>query len=331
MPPRETWGFVLSPWPRYLQWSDVLLNVAAYLPLGAMLCAALRARLHPASACAAAALLATALSLALEGAQLFLPARIASNADVLANGAGAVIGALAAWAGALPALAASPLIKLRRHALRDSTLADCGAIVIALWLLTQFYPAPFAMGSGDLRELLGITPLYSHTPQSYFLTEACVVALSIAGIGLMVSLVLHPGRSLPFAIALTLLPAAAAKSIAAATLTRSVYWLQWLTPGMAAGSAVGIVVLTLLLRLSDHARAWGALCLIAAVVGFVNLAPENPYQSLPHFMTHAQPTQLITLSQMVRSLSQAWPFIAALFLIYSLHTAGARPENPSSN
>src|SRR5215203_4181144 len=66
MPPPEVFGFLTAPWPRYLTSGDIALNVAAYLPLGAMLFFALRPPLSAAFACVLATALAALLSLLLE-------------------------------------------------------------------------------------------------------------------------------------------------------------------------------------------------------------------------------------------------------------------------
>ena len=96
MPPDEVLRFLTAPWPRYITATDIALNVVAYLPLGAMLYFALRPPLAPAAAFVIATLVAAVLSLLLESVQMFLPARIASNVDLLSNSAGAVLGALGA-------------------------------------------------------------------------------------------------------------------------------------------------------------------------------------------------------------------------------------------
>jgi VanZ family protein len=314
-PSDEVLGFLTAPWPRYITAGDVSLNIVAYLPLGAMLFTALRPRLVPAAAFFAATLVAAALSLALESVQMFLPTRIASNVDLLANSAGAGIGALAAWIFSLPSLANHPLVTMRRRALRTDALGDCGLIVAALWILIQFHQAPLALGSGDLRETLHITPFFSHTPQSYLVAESGVVAMTIGAIGLLVSLLMQPARPAAPAIALTLTLALAAKSIAAVTMARSGHWLHWLTPGVAVGIAGGIVLLAALSRLAYVTRAVAAiLCVLAGVV-IVNVAPENPYQSVPNFMLSPQPTHLANFSQIVRALSQLWPLLAALCIV----------------
>jgi VanZ family protein len=311
-PPDEVLAFLTAPWPRYITAGDVMLNIVAYLPLGAILFIALRPPLASVSAFVAATLIAATLSLALESVQMFLPSRIASNVDLLANSAGAGSGALAVWIFSLPAVAKHPLVAMRRHALRSDALGDCGLIVVALWILIQFHQAPLALGSGDVRENFGITPFFSHTPQSYLMAEAGVAALAIVAIGLLVSLLMKPERPAAPAIALTLALALVAKTIAAIIMARSANWLQWLTPGVAAGIVGGIVLLMPLSRLGHVARGVAAVLCVVAGVAIVNVAPENPYQSVPNFMLVPQPTHLVNFSHIVHALSQLWPLLAAL-------------------
>lgn len=317
MPSGQVLGFLTAPWPRYVTAADIALNVAAYLPLGTMLFVALQPPLRAAGALVSATLIATLLSLALESVQMFLPVRIASNVDLLSNGAGAASGALAAW---LLMRAGNPLVALRARAVRADTLGNCGLILIALWILLQFHPAPLALGSGDLREALGIPPLFAYTPQSYLRAEAGVAAFAVLGIGLLVSVLMQPRRYAMPAIALTLLLTLAAKSIAAVTLGRAAQWLQWLTPGVAAGTASGIVLLALMLRLAPVARAALAIFCIAAGVCIVNATPENPYQALPAFMLIPQPTHLANFGHIVRALSQLWPLAAVMWLLALLRS-----------
>ncbi|HTD91762.1 MAG TPA: VanZ family protein, partial [Burkholderiales bacterium] len=96
LPAEDVYGFLTAPWPRYITLKDVLINVSAYVPLGFMLTLGLRLCLRPVAAVAASTLLAVTVSIAMESIQMFLPSRIASNVDVLANSGGAFIGALAA-------------------------------------------------------------------------------------------------------------------------------------------------------------------------------------------------------------------------------------------
>jgi VanZ family protein len=313
-PSAEVLGF-LAAWPRYITAGDVILNIAAYLPLGAMLFAALRPSLPAVAAFVIATLLATLLSLGLESAQMFLPARIASSLDLLANSAGAGIGAMSAWMLAGPALARNPLAAMRREVVRTDAFGDCGLIVVAAWILIQFHQAPLVFGGGDWREMLHLTPLFAHTPQTYLLAESAIAALATTAIGLLISLLLQPQQPAAPAIGLTIALALTAKSIAAATLARAAYWLQWLTPGVGTGIAGGLVLFTILAQFARTARALGAVICLAAGVFIVNGTPENPYQAAPAFLLSPQPTHLLNFSYIVRLLSQAWPLAAVVFLL----------------
>ena len=70
-PAEEVYGFLTAPWPRYITLADVLVNVAAYVPLGFMLTLALRLALPPIAAVLVSELLATGASIALESLQMF--------------------------------------------------------------------------------------------------------------------------------------------------------------------------------------------------------------------------------------------------------------------
>jgi VanZ family protein len=324
-PPDEVLHFLTAPWPRYLTAGDITLNVIAYLPLGAMLFFALRPPLAAAVACLLAILIAAALSLALESIQMFLPTRIASNVDLISNSAGAAIGALGAL---LLTLWNNPLAALRRRVVRADNLGDVGLLVVALWILVQFDPARLALSSGDLRDTLGITPMFTHTSHAYLLAEAAVAALAVLAMGLLVSLLMQSRRYALRAMALTLLLTLTAKSIAAILLGRAASWLQWLTPGVALGLAAGGIVVLLLLWLAPMARAMSAiLCLVAGVV-VVNVTPENPYQMLPAHLLSVQPTHLSNFGNIVRTLSMCWPFAAFVLLLALTRTrAGASGYN----
>ena len=302
--------FLSAPWPRYVTAGDVMLNVAAYLPLGAMLFAATRSRTSAAAAVAVATLLGAGLSLILECAQMFLPTRIASNVDLLSNGFGASLGALAALAFELHSRRDGGLAALRRRWLRTDAAGDAAQIVVALWIAIQVNQAPLAISGGDVRDTLGIAPWFAHAPYSYLLAEAVIAALAVTGVGLLVALVVRPGRGAGPAIGLALALGAAVKTCAATALSSSALALQWLTPGVLLGSAAALVLLVLAVRLRPGPRAVIAAACVAGGMLLVNITPENPYQSAPLFMLGAQATHLVNFSHIVRAASQLWPLLA---------------------
>lgn len=318
MPPAEVLGFLTSPWPRYITATDISLNVIAYLPLGAMLYFVLRPPLAAAVACVIATLLAATLSLMLESVQMFLPTRIASNVDLLSNSAGAATGALGAM---LLTLWSNPLAAMRRRTVRAGKLGDCGLLVIALWIVIQFNPSPLAFGSGNLRDTFGIAPMFMHSSQAYLLAETAVVTLTVIALGLAISLLMQSPRHALRAMALTLVLTAIAKSIAAITIARTANWLQWLTPGVVAGFVAGAVGVAVFAWLAPGARSVTAIVCLAAGVMVVNITPDNPYQTLPAFLSGSPPTHLANFGGIVRILSQCWPF-AAILLLAGLARAG---------
>lgn len=322
MPSAEVLRFLTAPWPRYITAHDIALNVIAYLPLGAMLFFALRPPLAAAFALVAATVLAAGISLGLESTQMFLPSRIASNVDLLANSAGAALGALAAL---LLTLWNNPLAALRARIVRAGRLGDCGLLLIALWVVIQFYPSPLAFGSGNVRDALGIPPMFMHSSQAYVLAETAVVALTVTAIGLIISL-LARSRSYAWRVMLLILAlAVVAKSTAAIAMANAINGLQWLTPGVAAGLAAGAAGVALLVWLPPLGRAALALLCVIAGLTVVNITPDNPYQTLPPFMSGAQPTHLATFGGIVRILSQCWPIAALLLLVGLARTGPARP------
>jgi VanZ family protein len=327
MPPDEVLRF-LTAWPRYITASDIALNVVAYLPLGVMLYCALRPPLPAALAFVLATLLAAALSLALESVQMFLPSRIASNIDLLSNSVGAAAGALAAL---LLSLWNNPLAAARARIVRAGKLGDCGLFLIALWLVIQFHPSALAFGSGDVRDIFGVTPMFMHSSQAYALAEASVVGLAVIVLGLIVSLLVQSRRNAPVAMVVTLAATIGVKSIAVAMMGRSAHWLPWLTPGVAAGLVAGSASVAALMWLVPVKRAAIALTCLATSIVIVNITPDNPYQTLPAFMLSLQPTHLANFGNIVRVIAQGWALAAAMLLIGLARAGPARSNQLKSS
>ncbi|HSD60261.1 MAG TPA: VanZ family protein, partial [Burkholderiales bacterium] len=130
----------LGTWPRYVTAFDVAVNIAGYVPFGLLLGLALARRLRQPELMLVVAALGTALSFSMEALQSLLPGRIASLVDLLANGAGAALGAAAApWLR-------HPRFKARAFALRNAMFlqgrtVDWGLALLGLWLFAQTNPA----------------------------------------------------------------------------------------------------------------------------------------------------------------------------------------------
>jgi VanZ family protein len=320
-PPEEILYFLSAPWPRFITLQDVTVNFAAYVPLGLLLSIGCGARYGAARGAAAAALTAAAFSVTMEVAQMFLPARIASNVDLLANSLGALLGAMAA-----PLLAPAQPIGGRIHSARrrlflDGMPADAGLVIVGLWLVTQFHPTAQLFGTGALRATLDLHSTFIHTPLLALSGEAAVVMFSLLGIGLMLSALMRDHDRPTPVIAAVIGTALALKIVSAVAVVQVSAPLAWLTPGVLFGLAAGSLLLWGAVRMPRPMKlSVAAACIVAATVA-INLAPDNPYQSVPPRLLARGASHFLNFSGIVRALSELWPLLATGYLLYAL---GAR-------
>ena len=328
-PPDEILHFLTAPWPRYVTLEDLLINVAAYAPLGFLLALRYRERFPAFRAVLDAAALATLLSLAMEGVQMFLPTRIASNLDILTNGAGGLFGAMAAPLLSPSGFPGRRLAAWRQRLFTPGTIADTGLVIVCLWLFTHLHPTAQLFGTGNLRGSLDLPVYFLHTPRLLLFAEAAIVFFNLLGLGLLITALTRDAdrrfRIVAAAIAAGLL----LKTVAAVILFDSPGPLAWLTPGVALGLTLGGVLLHALVRMPYVAKLITALICFGAAVAVINLAPENPYQTIPAKLIAGSTTQLLRFSNIVRALSELWPFLAIAYLIAAaLRLAQIRQRDP---
>jgi hypothetical protein len=71
-------------------------------------------------------------------------------------------------------------------------------------------------------------------------------------------------------------------------------------------------------RLPQPAQlAAAAGCIVAATIA-INLAPDNPYQSVPPRLLVRGASHFLNFSGIVRALSELWPLLATGLLVYAL-------------
>src|SRR5262252_4651500 len=106
-------AFLTAPFNRPVPAFDVAANVLGYIPFGFLAVLAAYPRLRGGSGLAFGVACSVLLSFALETLQVFLPTRTASNLDLIANGGGGALGAVAALAAIRPLMDAGALQRLR--------------------------------------------------------------------------------------------------------------------------------------------------------------------------------------------------------------------------
>lgn len=314
LPAADVYGFLTAPWPRYITLNDVLFNLSAYLPLGFMLTLGLRLALRPLAAVAAGVAIAALLSIAMESVQMFLPARVANNVDVLANSLGALIGALAA-----PLFLPAHALGARVGTLRDSlfvpgALTDIGALLALLWIVTFLNPWSQLFGAGDLRDSFELPALLGHTANRLLAAESLVVFFNVTGIGLLLSTLLRVEIRRGVFVGAFVVSALAVKMLSAGLLGKPLGTWASITPGMLAGLMLSALVLRGLFTFGHRARlrvAW--LCFVLALLA-INFAPDNPYFSLPPRLARSGISHFLSFWSIMRALSELWPLLAIGYL-----------------
>jgi VanZ family protein len=309
----STLAFLAAPWPRYLTAFDLGANILGYAPYGLFAVLAVRPRLRGAGAVLLAVITGGALALALEAAQSYLPARIASNVDLLANLAGAALGGVAGVLAAPWLLEEGPLKRLRASSFLPGAEIDLGLTLLGLWLFAQLSPATLLFGAGDLRDLLAAEGV-EYGAGLFISVEATIAAANLLAVTLLGSALLGPGAPARARCSAHVKAARAGKTRPVAILMRAEDVFAWLTPGAQQGLAAGFVLMLAAVALPRTARLTIAAMLLMTATVLVNLAPPNPYLAAilkvwaqGHFLNFNGLTYLVAAT---------WPFAALAYLFY---------------
>ncbi len=313
-PAQEVRVFLTAPWPAYFTWTDLILNVLAYVPVGLLLTLVLMAFLRGAAAAALASVLGILMSLAIEVLQVFLPGRIPSNADLLCNTVGTLAGVSLALTIGGRGILSGRLYRLRQRNFHPGIAVDICFLLLALWLATQLNADIRLFGNGDIRHLLPTLPGVGYTPRVYLLLEAAITGLSFCGVALMLTVISRSLRGAMLSVLLLVICALALKTLAAKLLFVAGASTLWVAPGAMWGLFLGGILWIVLLGLPVSLQVASATTFIALGMALVNAAPQNPYlDAALRVSNYGHYTSLIELTNVV---SSVWPFAAIAFLTF---------------
>lgn len=312
-------AYLVEPWPRYWTAFDFVTNLLAYLPLGALLAAAMMARQRAASALLGALALCALLSLTLETLQILLPGRVPSRADWVANVIGASAGAL--LAGALGRQRIRSWPEQLRGVLPFAPRASTGMLLVAAWFAAQLYPQSMTFATGELLDQVGIwlgpeVPnllMVSFGVGTMALAEALAVAFTVVAVGLIVVDLVRPGSQAAAPVGITIALAALVKSAASAWLLGSGAALVWLSAGAQGGILVGALAIALLAWLPARRRLLVAALALVVATALFNVIGPNPY--FHSMMALWDQGRWINLNGLWRGIALAWPFAAILYCL----------------
>jgi len=323
-----TWSFLTAPWPKYWLGFDVAANVLGYAPLGFFLTlSAMRMGWQTREVLASTAA-AACLSLAMEGLQSYLPARVPSLPDFLLN-------TLGAFLGAVLANALEHLGLLRRWGqfrarwfVRDAYMA---LVLMAVWPVALLFPMAVPLGLGQVWERVegALTSAFEATPfEDWIPLRAFELEPLLPGaellcvmLGLLVPCLLGFGvirqGGQRFVYLLAVLAMALGMSALSAALSYGpVHAWAWLNLPVMLGLVFGSVAALCFLPLSARA-AWTFLLLAVLVQQSVlNQSPESAYfaQTLQTW----EQGRFIRFHGLVQWLGWLWPYAVLMLALAHL-------------
>jgi VanZ family protein len=339
-PPGQTLQSLAAlPWPPWRDPDDAWINLAGYLPLGALLLIAVRRSGGPWwLGIMAGLLLPSALSYTMEVLQHFLPNRHPSLKDWALNSAGGAIGVVLGLVGQALGL------HLRWHALRERWFSSdsAGALaLLVLWPAALLFPAPAPLGLGQIAPRLqdlalaaldgvpwatavhaGLQRPPSGIEIMSWSNEATISALGLLAPVLLLFAVMAPGARRLVAMAAVLALAVGGMTLSTLLNFGPRNALAWITPATLPAFAAALG-LSLLLILSSR-RLATALALMAFTGGVMLVAqvPADPYfgQNLAAW----EQGRFVRLHGLAQWLGWLWPWAAMGWLLARL----ARRERP---
>lgn len=315
-------AFGLFSWPRYHSGFDVIINVFAYAPFGGMLAAMQMRRagrrqpaFDPAQVLLRTVFAGFMLSLMIESLQTWLPVRVSSPIDLLANTAGTFIGAGILVSRGGRALLASTVRWRQRHFVPGDE-CSWGLLLIAAWFFSQLNPVIPFFEAGHIANPFDVAASQLPYDPLVLLPQAVGITLNVCGFSLFLSLLLRPGERVIVNVLLVLAIGFITKVSTASLMMKAPQMVAWLGPATIIGLSAGLLLFTVFSRIRYRWRAFcttlfifagGLMTKIASVYG----AFDETLRLLnwPH-------GQFLNFATLTRWVHEVWPLAAILLVAW---------------
>ncbi len=310
--------YFLWHWGQRWTVSDAAFNVVAYVPLGAALVITWPARWSRTLKMGLTIVLATALSVSMETAQMWLPTRYASVSDTLANGVGTLIGALLG----VTLIAFTPLMawlnRARNELVIPGASGELKLVLLLVWLLAQINPAiPLFGATFHPGQQAAFDP-------AVVIVEFAQTAAALIGIGLFTDLTMRKRWMGGIALVLFIGAAIAMKTAAAQAVLKPLAWDEWLRPGHTLGLAGGAFALMVLFWLPRSAKSMLAGIALLSSVLINLLLPDFVAAKAPLSIFSWNYGHLLHLNGLTHTIVILWPFVATGVLFWRFVVPPAR-------
>ncbi len=287
---------------------DSAINLLAYLPLGLLVCLALRARFGVIVSVMLALSLGVALSAAMEYLQMYLPTRASSNTDLLTNSAGALLGASLAVSITSWTWFFSRLTRWRSGLFHHGKEMDFGLALLALWMFGQINPSLPMLGNVFITELEH-QPFAASFPASLDWWESGAVTLNLLMLGALLLTLLRAPRNVVTALLVVLSVVALAKFIAAAVLLKSWALLLWINGEAVLGMLLGMLLLVAALWLPRAAVIGLGAAVALGYFAIVNFVLDSNTPSAAMSVYHWHYAHLLNYNGLAQSITLIFPVL----------------------
>ena len=261
----DFWAVLTSPLGLTYTAFDAVSNVLAYLPFGLLLALTFRTYFGNRSSVLLATFAAMSLSVAMEYLQMYLPMRDSSNADILSNSTGALVGALLAVSIAQRRWFLR-VTHWRIGLFRQAKGVDFGLALVMLWMFAQINPSLPMLGNVFITEP-AYRLLVALPEEPFNIWESMAVALNLLMVGALLLTLLRVRRHVVLGLVIMLSLVALTKFVAAALLLKSWAMMLWLNSEAILGIVVGVLLITGIAWLRQSRLVWvTALCALSYVV-----------------------------------------------------------------
>ncbi len=302
------------PLHRQYTWFDFTINLLAYLPLGLLLGLSFHTRLAATWCVLLTLFCAMGFSATMEYAQMYLPSRISSNLDFVANSLGALTGTLFVVSMTTHTVLIARLQAHRNHFFIAGNVANFGLALVALWLFAQINPLLPLLGHVFPRDVAHL-PLAISAPAPFQWLDSITVLLNLLMLGLLLLSLLNQQRHLLITLILVLCAVVFAKFITAAILLKSWALLLWINSEALFGICAGIFFLMLMEKhWSRKNILWGA---ASAALGYALLTNWILDSSTPFAIRRLYQLQyghLFNYNQLSQAVAYVFPVLLLIYL-----------------
>lgn len=292
---------------------DAVINLLSYLPFGLLVGLALHARFGVMASVILGLCLGVSLSAGMEYLQMYLPARISSNMDLLSNSMGTLMGVLLAVSVASWTWLFTRLRRWRSDLFHHGREMDFGLALLVLWMFGQVNPSLPMLGNVFISEMAR-QPFAALLPAPFNWWESGAVTLNLLMLGTLMLTLLRAPRNAVMALPVILSMVALVKFVTAAVLLKSWALLLWINSEAVLGMLLGMALLFAALSLPRGVAIVSGAAVALAYFAIVNSVFGDNTPAAAMSIYHWHYGHLLNYNGLAQTIALVFPLLLLFHL-----------------